>query len=96
MLVSGMERSELEGDDGRRAPPDEGGELEYAEIERVGRAEQRTQVGELLGGGVGGAGCRRRECPQYRRAVEDLDLVGLALLGERDLGRGPAVSGERA
>ena len=63
--------------------------------ERVAGTEQRAEVGELLGGGVGHAGRGRGERPDHGGAVEDLDLVGLALLGERHLGRGPAVGGER-
>ena len=45
-----------EGDGCRRAPPDEGGELEDADVERVAGPEQRAPVGDLLGGGVGDAG----------------------------------------
>ena len=35
--------SELSVTDVRRAPPDQGGELEDADVERVARAEQRAQ-----------------------------------------------------
>ena len=41
--------SEAERHGSRRTPPDEGGELEDAEVERVPRPEQRAKVGELLG-----------------------------------------------
>ena len=78
------------------APPDEGGELEDADVERVAGTEQRAPVGDLLGGGVGDAGRGGAQRPLHGRAVEDLDLVGLGLLGERHLRRGPAVGGERA
>ena len=48
--------SERERDGLGRAPPDEGGELEDADVERVAGAERRAPVGGLLGGGVDRAG----------------------------------------
>ena len=54
--------------------------------ERIAGTEQRAEVGELLGGGVGDIGRRRRERAPDGGAVEDLHLVGLGLLGERHVG----------
>src|SRR5690625_7573957 len=79
-----------------RAPPDEGGELVDAAVERVTGAERRAPIGGLVCGGVDRAGGGGVQHSLHGRAVEDLDLVGFQFLAERHLEPAPAVGRERA
>ncbi len=86
----------MERDGFGRTPPDQGGELEDADVERVAGSQQRNPVAGLLGGCVDRAGRGRAQHPLHGCAVEDLDLVGFQFLGERHLEPAPAVGRERA
>ena len=79
--------SEGQGDGSRGAAPDPRGELGNADVEAVAGREQRAPVGDLLGGGIDDARVGGGEGAQHRAAVEDVDLVGLALFGHRHVRR---------
>ena len=72
------------------------GELGDPDVERVARSERRAPVGGLLRGCVDNARLGGLKAPQDDFALEDLDLVGLALFGERHAAPLPAVGLGRA